>query len=205
MPLLSPQGLDPAHPFPKLLNKSLNFIVALEGIDAFGRVNGTAVVQVPRLLPRVIHLPPQVSKGPHDFVFLSSIIHAYVGLLFPGMDVSGCYQFRVTRNSNLFVDEEAAEDLRHAMEGELPSRRFGDEVRLEVADNCPAEMVKFLMGEFDLSREDVYQCNGPVNLHRLITIPDLVDRPDLKYRAFISSQPPALLPRRDIFDVDPQW
>jgi len=201
LPLLSPQGLDPAHPFPKLLNKSLNFVVALEGIDAFGRVNGTAVVQVPRLLPRVIHLPPQVSKGPHDFVFLSSIIHAYVGLLFPGMDVSGCYQFRVTRNSNLFVDEEAAEDLRHAMEGELPSRRFGDEVRLEVADNCPAEMVKFLMGEFELSREDVYQCNGPVNLHRLITIPDLVDRPDLKYRAFISGQPPALLPRRDIFDV----
>ncbi|MET0514670.1 MAG: polyphosphate kinase 1 [Nitrospiraceae bacterium] len=201
LPLLSPQGLDPAHPFPKLLNKSLNFIVALEGIDAFGRVNGTAVVQVPRLLPRVIHLPPQVSKGPHDFVFLSSIIHAYVGLLFPGMDVSGCYQFRVTRNSNLFVDEEAAEDLRHAMEGELPSRRFGDEVRLEVADNCPDEMVKFLMGEFELSREDVYQCNGPVNLHRLMTIPDLVDRPDLKYRPFISSLPPAVLPRRDIFDA----
>ena len=201
LPLLSPQGLDPAHPFPKLLNKSLNFIVALEGIDAFGRVNGTAVVQVPKLLPRVIHIPPQVSKGPHDFVFLSSIIHAYVGQLFPGMDVSGCYQFRVTRNSNLFVDEEAAEDLRHAMEGELPSRRFGDEVRLEVADNCPAEMVKFLMGEFDLSREDVYQCNGPVNLHRLMAIPDLVDRPDLKYRPFVSSQPPSLLPSKNIFDA----
>ena len=169
-------------------------------IDAFGRVNGTAVVQVPRLLPRVILLPPQVSKGPHDFVFLSSIIHAHVGLLFPGMDVSGCYQFRVTRNSNLFVDEEAVEDLRLAMEGELPSRRFGDEVRLEVADNCPTEMVKFLMGEFDLSRDDVYQCNGPVNLHRLMAIPDLVDRPELKYRPFVSSQPP-LLPRRDIFDA----
>jgi polyphosphate kinase len=201
LPLLSPQGLDPAHPFPKLLNKSLNFIVALEGIDAFGRVNGTAVVQVPKLLPRVIHIPPQVSKGPHDFVFLSSMIHAYVNLLFPGMDVSGCYQFRVTRNSNLFVDEEAVEDLRHAMEGELPSRRFGDEVRLEVADSCPADMVKFLMGEFDLSREDVYQCNGPVNLHRLMAIPDLVDRPDLKYRPFISSQSPALVPNRNIFEA----
>ena len=200
-PLLSPQGLDPAHPFPKLLNKSLNFIVSLEGSDAFGRVNGTAVVQVPRLLPRVIHLPPHVTKHPHDFVFLSSIIHAYVHDLFPGMDVSGCYQFRVTRNSNLFVDEEAVEDLRHAMEGELPSRRFGDEVRLEVADNCPDAMVQFLMEEFQLSAQDVYQCNGPVNLHRLITIPDLVDRPDLKYRPFTSGLPRALPPSDNMFDT----
>lgn len=200
LPLLSPQGLDPAHPFPKLLNKSLNFVVLLEGTDAFGRVNGTAVVQVPRLLPRVIHIPPHVTKRPHDFVFLSSIIHAYVRDLFPGMEVGGCYQFRVTRNSNLFVDEEAAEDLREAMEGELPSRRFGDEVRLEVADNCPEETVRFLMEEFQLSRQDVYQCNGPVNLHRLITIPDLVDRPDLKYRPFTPGTPKPVLQNEDMFE-----
>jgi polyphosphate kinase len=201
LPLLSPQGLDPAHPFPKLLNKSLNFVVSLEGTDAFGRVNGTAVVQVPRLLPRVIHVPPHVTKHPHDFVFLSSIIHAYVHDLFPGMEVSGCYQFRVTRNSNLFVDEEAVEDLRQAMEGELPSRRFGDEVRLEVADTCPEETVQFLMEEFRLSRQDVYQCNGPVNLHRLITIPDLVDRPDLKYRPFTPGLPKAMLQGESMFDT----
>jgi polyphosphate kinase len=200
LPLLSPQGLDPAHPFPKLLNKSLNFVVLLEGTDAFGRVNGTAVVQVPRLLPRVIHLPPHITKRPHDFVFLSSIIHAYVRDLFPGMDISGCYQFRVTRNSNLFVDEEAAEDLREAMEGELPSRRFGDEVRLEVADNCPDETVRFLMEEFQLSREDVYQCNGPVNLHRLIAIPDLVDRPDLKYQPFTPGTLKPVLQNEDMFE-----
>jgi polyphosphate kinase len=200
LPLLSPQGLDPAHPFPKLLNKSLNFVVLLEGTDAFGRVNGTAVVQVPRLLPRVIHIPPHITKRPHDFVFLSSIIHAYVRDLFPGMEVGGCYQFRVTRNSNLFVDEEAAEDLREAMEGELPSRRFGDEVRLEVADNCPEETVRFLMEEFQLSRQDVYQCNGPVNLHRLITIPDLVDRPDLKYRPFTPGTPKTVLQNEDMFE-----
>jgi polyphosphate kinase len=200
LPLLSPQGLDPAHPFPKLLNKSLNFVVLLEGTDAFGRVNGTAVVQVPRLLPRVIHIPPHVSKRPHDFVFLSSIIHAYVHDLFPGMEVGGCYQFRVTRNSNLFVDEEATEDLRQAMEGELPSRRFGDEVRLEVADNCPDETVRFLMEEFQLSRQDVYQCNGPVNLHRLITIPDLVDRPELKYRPFTPGTPKPVLQHEDMFE-----
>lgn len=201
LPLLSPQGLDPAHPFPKLLNKSLNFVVSLEGTDAFGRVNGTAVVQVPRLLPRVIHIPPHVTKRPHDFVFLSSIIHAYVRDLFPGMDVAGCYQFRVTRNSNLFVDEEAVEDLRQAMEGELPSRRFGEEVRLEVADNCPDGTVRFLVEEFQLSRRDVYQCNGPVNLHRLITIPDLVDRPDLKYRPFSPALPKPLLQSDNIFDT----
>jgi polyphosphate kinase len=200
LPLLSPQGLDPAHPFPKLLNKSLNFVVLLEGSDAFGRVNGTAVVQVPRLLPRVIHVPPHVTKRPHDFVFLSSIIHAYVHDLFPGMEVSGCYQFRVTRNSNLFVDEEAVEDLRQAMEGELPSRRFGDEVRLEVADNCPDDTVRFLMEEFQLSRQDVYQCNGPVNLHRLITIPDLVDRPELKYRPFTPGPPKPPPQSDDVFE-----
>ena len=201
LPLLSPQGLDPAHPFPKLLNKSLNFVVLLEGADAFGRLNGTAVVQVPRLLPRVIHVPPHVTKRPHDFVFLSSIIHAYVHDLFPGMEVGGCYQFRVTRNSNLFVDEEAVEDLRQAMEGELPSRRFGDEVRLEVADNCPADTVRFLMEEFQLSRHDVYQCNGPVNLHRLITIPDLVDRPDLKYGPFTPSLPKPMPQSHDMFET----
>ncbi|HJR77963.1 MAG TPA: polyphosphate kinase 1 [Nitrospiraceae bacterium] len=201
LPLLSPQGLDPAHPFPKLLNKSLNFVVLLEGADAFGRLNGTAVVQVPRLLPRVIHVPPHVTKRPHDFVFLSSIIHAYVDDLFPGMEVGGCYQFRVTRNSNLFVDEEAVEDLRQAMEGELPSRRFGDEVRLEVADNCPADTVRFLMEEFQLSRHDVYQCNGPVNLHRLITIPDLVDRPDLKYGPFTPSLPKPMPQSHDMFET----
>jgi len=126
LPLLSPVGLDPAHPFPKLLNKSLNFLVTLEGTDAFGRPNGTAIVQVPRSLPRVIQLPKRNAAWPHDFAFLSSVIHAFVHQLFPGMHVTGCYQFRVTRNSNLFVDEEDVDDLRRALEGQLPERRFGD-------------------------------------------------------------------------------
>ena len=119
LPVLSPLGLDPAHPFPMILNKSLNFIVSLKGRDAFGREGRVAVVQAPRTLPRVIQLPDGTGSGPHDFVFLSSIIHTHVTDLFPGMEVTGCHQFRVTRNSELFVDDEEVDDLRHAVEGEL--------------------------------------------------------------------------------------
>jgi len=184
MPVLSPIGLDPAHPFPRILNKSLNFIVSLEGKDAFGRDSGLAIVQAPRSLPRLIQLPGDIAHKPFDFIFLSSIIHAYVGDLFPGMNVLGCYQFRVTRNSDLFVDEEEVDDLLRALEGELPSRRYGDCVRLEVADNCPANMIEFLQKQFKLEAADVFQVNGPVNLNRLLTITEAVDRPDLKYPSF---------------------
>ena len=182
LPVLSPLGLDPAHPFPRILNKSLNFIVQLSGKDAFGRNTGFAVVQAPRALPRLIQIPPNVTgSGPHDFVFLSSVIHAYVDDLFPGMAASGCYQFRVTRNADLLVDEEDAEDLLEALEGELSQRQWGDTVRLEVAHNCPEAMWQFIMDEIQLSPADVYQVNGPVNLNRLMALPDLVDRPQLKY------------------------
>ncbi len=184
LPILSPIGLDLAHPFPRILNKSLNFIVSLEGKDAFGRESGLAVVQAPRALPRFVQLPPEVSEHPYDFVFLSSIIHAQVEGLFPGMKVTGCYQFRLTRNSELFVDTEEVDDLLRALEGELPGRRYGDCVRLEVADNCPDNMINFLLKQFKLSRQDLYQVNGPVNLNRLISLPDLVNRPDLKYPNF---------------------
>lgn len=192
MPVLSPIGLDPAHPFPRVLNKSLNFAVELEGKDAFGRASGAAIVQAPRSLPRVIKLPPEVAGCEHGFVFLSSIIHAHVGELFSGMEIKGCYQFRVTRNSNLFVDEEEVKNLREALQGELPQRNFGNAVRLEVADNCSPEMASFLLGQFGLSQEDFYQVNGPVNLVRLMQIPDRVDRPDLKYSSFIPSTPPKI-------------
>jgi len=188
-PILSPIGLDPAHPFPRILNKSLNFIVSLEGKDAFGRDSGLAVVQVPRSLSRLIPIPTDISDNRYDFIFLSSIIHAHVGDLFPGMKVTGCYQFRVTRNSDLFVDEEEIDDLLRALEGELPGRRYGDSVRLEVADNCPEKTVKFLMDKFSLHPQDIFQVNGPVNLNRLMPLPDLVDRPDLKFPSFTPSIP----------------
>ncbi|MGQ0696910.1 MAG: polyphosphate kinase 1 [Panacagrimonas sp.] len=193
LPVLSPIGLDPAHPFPRILNKSLNFVVSLSGKDAFGRNTGLAVVQAPRALPRLIRVPADVvGTGPNDFVFLSSVIHAYVDELFPGMEASGCYQFRVTRNSDLFVDEEEAEDLAQALEDELSQRQWGDTVRLEVAHNCPEAMWQHLMHEMQLTLADVYQVNGPVNLMRLIAMPDLVDRPDLKYAPFTQKVPKAL-------------
>ncbi len=201
MPVLSPLGLDPAHPFPRILNKSLNFIVSLEGKDAFGRISGVAVVQAPRALPRLIQLPRQFNSGPHDFVFLSSVIHAHVGQLFPGMKVTGCYQFRVTRNSDLFVDEEEVDDLLRALEGELPSRRYGDAVRLEAADNIPDEIAAFLLDQFDLHEEDLYIVNGPVNLNRLMSLPDMVNRAELTFPAFTSGLPARLSRDSDIFQT----
>jgi len=198
LPVLSPLGLDPAHPFPRIQNKSLNFIVSLEGKDAFGRSSGVAIVQAPRALPRLIQFPRELG-GSYDFVFLSSIIHAHVAELFPGMKVTGYYQFRVTRNSDLFVDEEEIDDLLRAVEGELLSRRYGDCVRMEVADNCPEEMANFLLSQFKLTTADLYQVNGPVNLNRLFAIADLVDRADLKYPPFKSSRPASLAPDRSIF------
>ena len=188
LPILTPLGLDPAHPFPRLLNKSLNFVVSLSGKDAFGRASGMAVVQAPRILPRVVKLPDELSEG-HGFVLLSSILHAYVHKLFPGMDVEGCYQFRLTRNSELTVDEEDLTNLRAAVQTELRERQYGDEVRLEVADNCPPHVAEFLLAQCNLSPNELYQVVGPVNLVRLMAVPDMVDRPDLKFPPFSPGLP----------------
>ncbi len=202
LPVLTPMGLDPSHPFPRVLNKSLNFIISLHGKDAFGRTSRAAVLQAPRSLPRVIHIPENIANSPHDFVFLSSIIHHYVSELFPGMDVSGCYQFRVTRNSDLFVDEEEIDDLLRALKGELSSRKYGEAVRLEVADNCPNEIAEFLLQEFNLESNDLYQVNGPVNLHRLMAVPALIEnRPDLKYQAFTPKIPEYIAQTKNMFDA----
>jgi polyphosphate kinase len=202
LPILTPIGLDPSHPFPRIINKSLNFIVSLKGKDAFGRIGGMAVVQAPRSLPRIFQLPAdEPDNGPYDFVFLSSIIHSYVDELFPGMEVTGCYQFRITRNSDLFVDEEEVDDLLRALEGELLQRRYGDAVRLEVAHDCPEELVSFLRQQFELEQDDVYQVNGPVNLNRMSAVCDMVNRPDLKFKPFTSSIPPTLSGATDIFQA----
>lgn len=201
LPVLSPVGMDPAHPFPQVSNKSLNFIVSLEGKDAFGRNSGIAILQAPRSLPRLIQLPASCASHDYDFVFLSSIIHAYVSDLFPGMQVKGCFQFRVTRNGELFVDDEEVDDLMRALEGELPSRRFADAVRLEVADNCPQEIVDYLLHQFNLQPDDVYQVSGPVNLSRLMTIPGQIDRPDLKFPGFNPGLPSRLSRSNDLFDT----
>lgn len=204
MPVLTPIGLDPAHPFPRLLNKSLNFVVELEGKDAFGRKSGMAIVQAPRVLPRVIELPRAVSGCEHGFVFLSSILHAHVDELFPGMTVLGCYQFQLTRNSDLYIDEEELQELkslRKALQGELSQRQFGDGVRLEVADLCPPRISDALLQQFGLGKEDFYQVNGPVNLTRLMQIPEKVDRPDLKFPAFEQSTPREITRHENMFEA----
>jgi polyphosphate kinase len=200
LPILTPVGLDSAHPFPRILNKSLNFIISLTGKDAFGRNSGRAILQAPRALPRLVQLPAEeTGSGPADFVFLSSIIHAFVGDLFNGMTVKGCYQFRVTRNSDFFVDDDAIDDLLLAVEGELAMRNYGDEVRLEIDANCPEETVNFLLDRFDMTRDRLYLVHGPVNLNRVQEIIDLVDRPDLKFAPFKPSVPPQLARNKDIF------
>ena len=201
MPVLSPIGLDPSHPFPRILNKSLNFLVSLEGKDAFGRDSAIAIVQAPRALPRIINVPETCASGPHEFVFLSSLIHAHVDDIFPGMRVTGCYQFRVTRDSDLFVDDEEVEDLLRALEGELQQQRFGDAVRLEVADDCPLEMISLLQHEFNLTDDAIFKCKGPVNLARLMAVPNMITRPDLKFPAFTPSRPRRLAMTPDIFSV----
>ncbi|HTN32759.1 MAG TPA: polyphosphate kinase 1 [Marinobacter sp.] len=199
LPVVSPIGLDPSHPFPRLVNKSLNFIVELDGKDAFGRETGMAILPAPRSLPRLVRLPDEVCDGGENMVFLSSMVHAHAEELFPGMEVKGCYQFRLTRNADLELEDDL-EDLASALRGELLSRRFGDGVRLEVADNCPQEMVDFLLAEFGLTERDLYKVNGPVNLARLMAVDGLVDRPDLLYPGFSPSIPRQIRSKSSIFD-----
>jgi polyphosphate kinase len=188
MPVLSPLGLDPAHPFPKILNKSLNIVVVLKGQDAFGRIGHLAIVRAPRSLPRIIQMPQKVSGGEYDFVFLSSVLSEFVAEMFPGMEVKGAYQFRVTRNSELIVDEDEVENLALALRDELIGRGYLRAMRLEIAANCPKPIVQTLLENFELPSNAVYRIHGAVNLNRIIQIYDQVDRPDLKYPAFVPRQ-----------------
>ena len=200
LPIISPLGIDPAHPFPRIVNRNLHFIVSLEGKDAFGREHRRAFVPAPRSLPRLVLLPDTVSTVPYTFVFLSSIVHAFVEDLFPGMKVTGCYQFQITRDSELYLDEEEIADLKEEVVGQLQTaRRFGRAVRLQVSDNCPDDMSNYLLANFSLGPRDLFRVNGPVNLHRLSEAYKLVDRPDLKISPFTPSRPSGLIDCEDIF------
>lgn len=181
MPLLTPIGLDPAHPFPRVYNKSLNFIVSLSGTDAFGRNASIAIVQAPRALPRLLLMPEEISGFRHGYVLLTGLMRAFVGELFPGLEVKGCYQWRVTRNSDLFVDEEEVTNLRQALQGELSQRNFGAAVRLELDTRAPKALEIYLQKEFALTEADTYRVSGPVNLARLMRLCDVDDRPDLLF------------------------
>lgn len=202
MPVISPIGLDPSHPFPRLVNKSLNFIVKLEGKDAFGREGGLAILPAPRSLPRLIALPRELCQtGISEYVFLSSMIHAHASSVFPGMKVHGCHQFRLTRNADMSMDPEDVSDLASALRGELLARRYGSGVRLEVANTCPDELAAFLLRQFELEEQDLYRVEGPVNLTRLMSVLADVERPDLLYRPYTPGLPKPLKSDASLFDV----
>ena len=202
VPVLTPLTFDPSRPFPRVLNKSLNFIVRLHGKDAFGRTRDRGMVQAPRSLPRIIRLPDHLSNpGQQHYVFLSSVIRVHVAELFPGLKVDGCYQFRVTRNSNLYVDEEEISDLVRALEGQLQASRHGAAVRLEVNHECPPDLQEFLLEHFGLDEHDMYLVDGPVNLNRLSTVCEIEDRPELLYPAFTQGLPDVLKSNENIFSI----
>lgn len=202
VPVLTPLTLDPSRPFPKILNKSLNFIVRLDGKDVFGRRRHRAIVQAPRSLPRVIRLPDRISETGCDvYVFLSSIIHAHVEDLFPAMTVEGCYQFRVTRNSNLYVDDEEVDDLVRALEGQLAASRYGAAVRLEITKGCPEDLSNFLLDHFSLEHADLFSVDGPVNVNRLSTVCGNGRREDLCYAPFSPGMPAELVTDQGIFEI----
>src|ERR1700726_4381783 len=194
-PVLTPLAVDPVHPFPQLLNKSLNVAVELEGT---GLNTNLAVVQVPRILPRLV--PYRAGKsGMYRYIFIGNLIQAHVGSLFHGVQVKGAYQFRVTRNSDLYLDEEETDNLLKAIELELRKRSRGNAVRLEVQKDCPAHMTDQLLQTFDLTTDDLYQVDGPINFLRLMPVISEVDRPDLKFRPFVPAVVTAADDQEDIF------
>jgi polyphosphate kinase len=199
-PLLVPVGLDPSHPFPQVANKSLNFIVRLGGKDAFGRENTIAIVKVPRVLPRVIRLPDDIAGGLQSFVLLTSVIRAHLHELFPGRKVEAFSQFRLTRDSDLDIDEEDVVNLRQALRTGLTTRHFGQAIRLEVVSTCPPELYQFLLEQFSLPTAALYRVNGPVNLVRLNELIDAAVAPALRFTPYTVSWPRGLSRDRPIFE-----
>jgi len=200
LPVLTPIALDVAHPFPRLVNKSLNFVVSLDGKDAFGRESGLAIIHAPRTLDRIIRLPSEISGSGDHFIFLSSIIDAHADDLFPGMNITGCYQFRLTRNSELFVTENSMDDLVHTLKGKLFARRFGEVVRLEVVDYCPERICNFLLRKCNIRAEFLYRTQGPVNLQWLSVILNKVHRPSLHYPSWAPAFDSRLMLPGNIFN-----
>jgi polyphosphate kinase len=197
-PLLTPIGLDSAHPFPQIVNKSLNFIVELSGLDAFGRLTTIAVVKAPRVLPRIIKLPPEIAGDREEFILLSSVITAHLADLFPGREIVAYSQFRVTRDADLWIDDQEVKNLRQALRGELKDRQFGMPLRVEVAASCPDHLARFLLTQFELAEDDLYRCDGPVNIMRLTSLIDQVDIDALKYKPFVPGLPERLAGETDI-------
>ncbi|MHB1273834.1 MAG: polyphosphate kinase 1 [Rhodanobacter sp.] len=201
LPVLSPLGLDPAHPFPRILNKTLNIAVVLKGRDAFGHEGHMALVRPPRSMPRIIRVPAEVCAEGEHFVFLAELLQAFADLMFPGFKVVGTYQFRVTRNSELIVEEAEVDNLALALSEELVGRGYARPVRLEIANDCPKSITSLLIRNFELEETDVYRCDGPVNIIRAGLIYDWLDRPELKFPRFNPQLPAALESGKNKFDL----
>ena len=201
LPVLSPLGLDPAHPFPRILNKTLNIAVVLHGRDAFGHEGHMALVRAPRSLPRIIRIPDEVCEQGDHYVFLGELLQAFVDMMFPGFKVAGSYQFRVTRNSELVVEEADVDNLAQALSAELLGRGYARPVRLEIGSDCPPGILAMLIANFELQETDVYRCNGPVNIIRIGTVYDDLDRPALKFPHFSPALPAGLETSASLFDV----
>jgi polyphosphate kinase len=197
-PVLTPLGLDPAHPFPKLLNKSLNTMVQLEITEGGQRRRRLAVVQVPRVLPRLVKLPSADSRQQH-YVFLGELIAHYLAELFPGADILGSWHFRVTRNSELYADEEAAATLLKSVEAELRARRQGEAIRLEVEHGCPLEIRTLLLDNLGLVEEDLFILDGPLNPVRLMAVVEGDHAPERHDRPFVAPVAAALREEPDMF------
>ena len=195
-PLLVPVALDPAHPFPLVANKSLNFILRLSGDDLHGSGGSIVIVKVPRSLPRVIKLPDRLlAPGQQGFVLLTSVIRAHLGELLPGRTVEVFSQFRVTRDSDLDVDEEETTNLRQALRSGLSTRHYGQAIRLEVVRSCPPELSNLLLQQFALPPQALYPVNGPVNLVRLNQLIDQAQAPSLRFAPHEPGWPRDELPR----------
>ena len=200
LPILTPIRLDPAHPFPLTVNKGLSIVVDLHDPER-DEAHNIAIVPAPRALPRFIRLPEELCNNEYEYVYLSSIIHANIERVFSNVKVLDCYQFRITRNSDLYVDLEEVEDLARALEGELPSRLYGDAIRLEVSEHCPNRIIKLLKERFQINDNFIYRVNGPVNLNRLIGLSDKVNRPEIKYPGYAPSISKSLNQQPNLFET----
>ncbi len=196
-PVITPLAIDPAHPFPQLLNKSLNIIVQLELGRGRHKLRHLAVVQVPRVFPRLMKLAREDSA--QDYVFLDGLIGHYLADLFPGTDILGHWLFRVTRNSELYIDEEEAANMLNAVERELHNRRRGEAVRLEIAPGCPAEIRQALLGTLNLTEDDLYEVDGPMNPTRLMMLYDGDHSPELRDSPFLAPVTGFLRDQPDLF------
>ena len=194
-PLLTPVTVDPAHPFPRVINKALCLGLLLRRRRR-SALTYTGVVSVPRALPRLVKLP---SDGTHDFIFLADLVEHHAVRMYHGYDIVSSAPFRVTRNSNLYLAEEEARSLLESVRTELHNRRKGDAVRLEIEADADPEIIARLRTVFELDPWQVLPVNGPVNLVRLFNVYEQVNRPDLKYRAFVPRELRLTSKSKDLF------